>query len=447
MGLITKEVEVLINTRNIKHLESKGYEIPRNENKNGKLVIKKEVKILVKVEDLSEGSHVKVDVECDGCGKEFIDVEWRNCSKYIKENGEYYCQKCAKNKYKKFISFEQWCIENNRQDILNRWDYELNDYKPNEITFGTENTYYFKCPKLIHKSELKRISNITKRNNGVIQCDKCNSFAQWGIDNICEDFLEKYWDYEKNKLNPWEINYGSNNKIIYIKCQDKKYHESYDTIPNSFTSGSRCPYCDIFASGKVHPLDSLGKLLEDKNLLHLWSNKNKNSSYEYPPWSSKEVYWKCPEGKHKDYPRKISNSNLRDFRCPECQYSKGEERLYEIFNYINISYSRQYIFNDLLGIGGRLLKFDISTFWDKEQTKLRILIEHDGIQHFRPVRFGGISKERAIEKFKKQVENDIKKNLYCAKNNIQLIRIPYWEYDNIEKYLRYYLIENSEFDY
>ena len=37
MGLITKEVQVSINTRNIKHLESKGYEIPRNENKNGKL--------------------------------------------------------------------------------------------------------------------------------------------------------------------------------------------------------------------------------------------------------------------------------------------------------------------------------------------------------------------------------------------------------------------------
>ncbi len=31
-----------------------------------------------------------------------------------------------------------------------------------------------------------------------------------------------------------------------------------------------------------------------------------------------------------------------------------------------------------------------------------ILIEYDGEQHTRPKTFGGISKEKAIEKFKKQ---------------------------------------------
>jgi len=354
-----------------------------------------------------------------------------------------------KTKFKNSNSFEQWCIENDRQDILDRWDYKLNILKPNEITYGTNNKYYFKCPRGLHKSKLKCIVNFTIGQEGTMECKTCKSFAQWGIDNIGEDFLEKYWDYEKNTINPWEIYHGSDNKVIYIICQEKDYHGSYDIIPNSFIAGNRCGYCNVFASGgkKIHHLDSLGKVLEDKGLLNLWSNKNKKSPYEYSPHSSQYVYWKCPEGKHKDYPRKISNSNLRDFRCPNCQYSKGENKICEILTQYNISHDSQYTFDDLIGLGGRLLKFDIPVFWDKDQKQLKTIIEYDGEGHFKPVCFGGISMARAIENFKTQIKRDIIKNLYCAKNNIQLIRIPYWEFDNIEKYLRYYLIENSEFDY
>ena len=36
--------------------------------------------------------------------------------------------KLKKSKNKK--SFYDWCIENNRQDVLDRWDYELNDCSP-----------------------------------------------------------------------------------------------------------------------------------------------------------------------------------------------------------------------------------------------------------------------------------------------------------------------------
>jgi len=163
--------------------------------------------------------------------------------------------------------------------------------------------------------------------------------------------------------------------------------------------------------------------------------------------SHQEVYWKCPEGKHEDYPRIINVANNGNFRCPECNEYKGEKEIDNILIKFNIPHDSQYKFSDLKGVGNGLLKFDFPVFWDKEQMKLKILIEYDGIQHFRPVRFGGISKERAIKNYKQQVKNDMIKNLYCAENNIQLIRIPYWEYDNIEKYLRYYLIENSEFDY
>lgn len=32
-------------------------------------------------------------------------------------------------------SFKQWCLDNNRQDLLLRWDYELNEKAPSEVNY------------------------------------------------------------------------------------------------------------------------------------------------------------------------------------------------------------------------------------------------------------------------------------------------------------------------
>jgi DNA-directed RNA polymerase subunit RPC12/RpoP len=57
--------------------------------------------------------------------------------------------------------------------------------------------------------------------------------------------------------------------------------------------------------------------------------------------------------------------------------------------------------------------------------KLYGLIEVDGEGHFEPVKFGGISDEKAIRGFKTTQRNDKIKNEYCIKNNIKLLRISY----------------------
>ena len=57
-------------------------------------------------------------------------------------------------------------------------------------------------------------------------------------------------------------------------------------------------------------------------------------------------------------------------------------------------------------------------------------IEYDGKQHFEPIKhYGG---DIAFAELKKRDEI---KNEYCKANNITLLRIPYWEYDNISKIL------------
>ena len=60
------------------------------------------------------------------------------------------------------------------------------------------------------------------------------------------------------------------------------------------------------------------------------------------------------------------------------------------------------------------------------------IIEYDGEGHYYPVDFKG---HDGTETFQRTAKNDKIKNEYCKNNNINLIRIPYWDYDNIEMIL------------
>ena len=241
-------------------------------------------------------------------------------------------------------------------------------------------------------------------------------------------------------INPWEIPKGWNKKV-WIKCQEKDYHGSYDVQCNNFINNSRCPYCNS-KSGKVHKLDSLGTLYPE--VLNLWSSKNKKSPYEYTPQSHQYVYWKCKDGKHEDYPRKIQSSNSYNFRCPECQYSKGEEVISNYFiskGFIKISqkdfelltqdkynvnyYIPQKEFDGLIGLKGGLLSYDFYL------PKYNLLIEYQGIQHeqYTP----GLHKSK--KDFEKQLEHDKRKKEYANDNNINLFEIWYYDFDRIEEIL------------
>jgi len=65
------------------------------------------------------------------------------------------------------------------------------------------------------------------------------------------------------------------------------------------------------------------------------------------------------------------------------------------------------------------------------------LIEFDGKQHYIPESFDS----NKTQKHKNQnfidltIKDDIKTN-YCKEKNIKLIRIPFWELNNIEKILQ-----------
>lgn len=107
MGILTKEVEVKVNSYTIKHYESLGYKIPlRKASKSSfqhtgrEFVYDLNNTFIVKVEDLQRRSNVKIDVICDCCGEIIYDVIYEDYCKRIEIFGEYVCRKCKTVHYK-----------------------------------------------------------------------------------------------------------------------------------------------------------------------------------------------------------------------------------------------------------------------------------------------------------------------------------------------------------
>ena len=449
MGLISKTVKVKWHPTNKKHYEELGY-----------IFTKWGDEFEVKVEDLTKGSTVMVKYECNRCGQ----YKYLKYTKYldkVKNNGETYCKKCSmilfgkekelKTKLSKTKSFYDWCVKNNRQDVLDRWDYELNNCTSKEVSYGTSKKYWFKCNKhKEHKSELKSIKDFTGGHEGVMDCKQCNSIAQYILDNFPNKILYEVWDKERNgNLDPWTISIGSVQKCWFI-CQEKDYHGSYETKCQDFTNGKRCFYCCCF-HGKVHPLDSLGQFIIDNYgeefLWSVWGDKNEKSPFEYSMGSKIKVWWKCVHEEHKDYLRSCGNSVKYKFRCPKCMEER-EESIYEekTRKYIeNLNYKVFTEYNCSIRPINPKTKLPLP--FDNEivlESGKHLIIEVHGEQHYKlQTRNSKYLKEGQIpeEYLHKRKLYDRYKRIKCIQAGYEYLEIPYTAFDNKDTYKK--LIDNK----
>ena len=104
-------------------------------------------------------------------------------------------------------------------------------------------------------------------------------------------------------------------------------------------------------------------------------------------------------------------------KCPNCVYSRGEKAVADVLDSLSIEYSREHTFKYL---GRKRFDFFIPS--------LNIAIEYDGEQHYKSIdAWGG---EEYLESVR---QSDALKNDFCEYMGIDLLRIPYWEFDNIDE--------------
>lgn len=214
----------------------------------------------------------------------------------------------------------------------------LGSYKSKEITIDGKNkkgnsTYIrIKCPYCGKEYDIT-LNSFARGNKS--KCTYCcnkyeNSFA-YHIQQELGESLNKYWNWEKNTVNPYCIS-KCNDKKVWIKCDKINYHNDYGGYPTTcynFYNGKRCGYC---SSHKVHPKDSFAQwgidTFGDDFLEKYWSKKNDEldiNPWEIKPQSNKKVWILCQE---KDYHNDkggyeiMPNDFYNEQRCSYCSSHK-----------------------------------------------------------------------------------------------------------------------------
>lgn len=194
----------------------------------------------------------------------------------------------------------------------------------------------------------------------------------------------------------------------YDRCQACARKKSAETRWNNIEIENSLFYKYPEIAKEWHPL--LNNNLTPKDVTY--------SSAKYAWWKCKEC---CFEWTACVYSRTYYNTS-----CRQCNESKGERKVREYLDENKYIFRREHEFENLVGLGGSKLRYDFAIF-DKSNN-LNCLIEYDGEFHFK--------KQYENDGHEKIVIHDSIKTNYCIANNIPLIRIPYWEFDNIENILQ-----------
>lgn len=252
----------------------------------------------------------------------------------------------------------------------------------------------------------KQRSNDHLSNKGCPKCGKINSSNRQRNDK--NFFIENANKKHNSKYDYKLVKYHNNKTKVEIICPE---HGKFSIRPYSHLNGQTCKYCSRVIY--IHD-DFIKKANEIHNNKYTYVGK-------YVDMSSKlEII--CPE--HGSFSIRPKDHIHLKQGCSKCSSSKGETKILKVLEKYNINYETQKIFEGLRSDKNVYLKYDFYL------SEYNMCIEFDGDQHYRPIKyFGGYTY------FIKQKIHDNKKDKYCEENNIYLLRIPYYEFNNIEEIL------------
>lgn len=269
--------------------------------------------------------------------------------------------------------------------------------------------------------------NIICPTHGIFTQKATNHLQGQGCDKCRVDSLkitkEKFLERLNIKFpNHYELisEYISFTDIIKLRCI--KTNEILETIPKNILLKNICKVCVNYDKRillKNHIKGKTSKLSHHEFIRK--SNKTHYGIYDYSitkyTLSKNKVEILC--NKHGIF-KVTANHHIRGTGCPKCRESKGETNIRIILEKNNIQFQQEKIFDDLKN-NKSYPRFDFYI------PKYNTCIEFDGKQHYEAIEHWG-----GLESFKQTKINDENKNKYCKNKNINLIRIPYWEINNIE---------------
>jgi len=254
-----------------------------------------------------------------------------------------------------------------------------------------------------------------------VKCEQCTkssykekrSYKKEDILDIMKqhDIASQYISHriEKNRI-----------KIIMRCCCGNKYTADITNIKRGNYKSCKICSTEIRNRKRSHSFEYIKDDLLKNNNLKIISDSYKNST------SLITVECKCGNTFSNYY------KNLRALKikcCKECSSvtSRPELETINMLNKYNIKYISQKTFPGCEY--KKLLRFD---FYLPDHN---VAIEVNGRQHYEAVEFFG-----GLDSFEKSKIRDSIKRAYCKNKKINLIEIPYWDFDKIESYIVKYKI-------
>jgi hypothetical protein len=320
------------------------------------------------------GSNTKLIIVCKIHG-EFLQFP----NHHLRGHG---CSKCQNEKRK--LTTEIF-IKRATKKHGNKFDYSKVNY------FDYYTPIIIICP--IHGEQLQT----PEKHLCGTGCSQCYNKGNLTIDEFINrsNIIHNYrYDYSK-------VNYCGYYKPIIIICPK---HGEFLQKPGNHLNGKGCQYC----SG--HKLNT-ENFIKKATIVH--GNRYDYSKVNY---IHNEINISIICKIHGDFLQKPTN-HLNGRGCPKCSLTKGENIIKKYLNENNIYFEHQKMFNNC--VFKSKLRFD---FYLPDHN---ILIEFDGIQHFKSIDYFGGNKTYVETKIKDDI-----KNKYAKNNNIKLYRLSYVDLNN-----------------
>lgn len=273
------------------------------------------------------------------------------------------------------------------------------------------------CGEVIGLNKQSYTLNI-EHNNGAYLCKTCSIRKTFKKKNrpTAEREIQLFYDWcnihDYTPLSNID-DYKSVKSYLFYICPE---HGKMHTVMERVHQGSICGKCAKHKYGRYHtkPIDDVIREVESKN-----NNKLLNPE-DYIDTTTRNLRIVCGSC-GQEFITSLASIKGSYGHCYSCgqKYSQGEDLIETFLINHEVQYEPQKKFEDCRD--KRVLPFD---FYLPEYMTC---IEFDGQGHYQPV-FGDKSFERTVL-------HDKMKNKYCEENGIKLIRIPYWDGNNINEIL------------
>ena len=273
------------------------------------------------------------------------------------------------------------------------------------------------CPK--HGEFWQEASkHVTSKKSG---CPKC---ANERKRLTTEEFIRRARQIHGNKYDYSKTEYVNQTTKVCIICP---IHGEFWQTPNGHLEGKGCKFC-------AHNTKlTTEEFIRRARQIH--GDKYDYSKVEYKGLET-PICITCPiHGEFWQTP----HHHILGFKCgcPQCSMSKLEQFVINILNDKEIEFVHECTKKDLLWLGRQRLDVYIP--------KMKLCIECQGIQHFKPQYFGGDNDKN--ENFKRNVKNDINKFNKCIENGVKVIYVVNDKKDVIDSVIYKYdnVYDKNEF--